>query len=424
MAQTASNLSSPSFRARLGTCIRCGLCLPACPTYDLFRTEMAGPRGRIALMRGVAEERAPLDGAVRRHLDLCLGCRACETACPSGVEYGVLLEETRAAIESRRRHGPFERITRWLALRRLLPSPTGLRWLARLARGPQLFGIPRLVAALGPARLGRLAALLPPIRRRRLSYRKPFPPSGKRRGIVALFHGCVQDAFLHQINAATIRVLQQNGYEVHVPRGQTCCGAAALHLGEADLARELAARNVDAFFGRYDFIVNNAGGCGAALKQYRELLGSTPVPEAARSFSARVRDISEFLEENLHQPPTGQVEGRATYADSCHLRHGQGVIDAPRELLRKIPGLDLVELDTPETCCGSAGVYNLTQADTADRLLDAKMADIAGAHVEYIVTSNTGCHLQLRHGARRARLDAEVVHVIELLDRSYAATGR
>ncbi|MDH3745467.1 MAG: (Fe-S)-binding protein, partial [Acidobacteriota bacterium] len=385
MIPSAATLSSTVFQTRLGTCIRCGLCLPACPTYELSRTEMEGPRGRIALIRAAADGRAELDGAVREHLDLCLGCRACETACPSGVEYGFLLEGAREAIESRRKPRVVERFTRWLALRQLLPSPKRLRLVAWLLRAKQLVGVPQLVAAIGPASIQRLAALLPPLRLRRTGYGQPAPAHGERRGIVAFFHGCVQDAFLHQVNAATIRVLQRNGYEVHVPRSQTCCGAAALHLGEAKLARELAVRNVDAFTGRYDFVINNAGGCGAALKQYGDLLRDTPVPETARSFSAKVRDISEFLGENLHSPPTGRIDGRATYADSCHLRHGQGVVEAPRELLWKIPGLDLVELSAPDTCCGSAGVYNITQRETADRLLDVKMTDVASTHAEYVV---------------------------------------
>ena len=249
---------------------------------------------------------------------------------------------------------------------------------------------------------------------------------------MAFFHGCVQDAFLASVNAATIRVLQRNGYQVHFPMRQTCCGAAQLHLGEEALARDLARQNIDAFLtpalaspvdegGEYDAIISNAGGCGTILKEYARLLQDDPVyAEKARRFAAKHKDISEFLVEHLNVLPRGKVNVRATYVDSCHLRNVQKVIRQPRELLRTIPGLELVELKQPDRCCGSAGVYNIVQAETANALLDAKMADIEAIGVNTIVTTNTGCYLQLLNDVRRKKLNARVVHLVELLDQSYA----
>ena len=248
---------------------------------------------------------------------------------------------------------------------------------------------------------------------------------------MAFFHGCVQDAFLASVNAATIRVLQRNGYQVHFPMRQTCCGAAQLHLGEEALARDLARQNIDAFEpspvhgggqgGDYDAIVSNAGGCGAVLQEYARLLQDDPgYAEKATRFATKHKDISEFLVEHLNVLPRGKVNVRATYVDSCHLRNVQKVIRQPRELLRTIPGLELVELKQPDRCCGSAGVYNIVQAETANAPLDAKMADIEAIGVNTIVTTNTGCYLQLLNDVRRKKLNARVVHLVELLDQSYA----
>jgi len=269
-----------------------------------------------------------------------------------------------------------------------------------------------------------MAALLPPLSTSYMDYRHVAPAIGPRHGTVAFFHGCVQEAFLSDINKATIRVLQRNGYEVHIPRGQTCCGAAPLHVGEDTLARDLARRNVDAFMEEeYDAIINNAGGCGAVLKDYGHLLKDDPAYVAkGHQFSAQVRDISEFLADHLHNPPRGEVHVRATYADSCHLRHAQKIVRQPRSLLQAIPGLELVELKRADQCCGSAGVYNILQVDAANAILDNKMADIAATGADTIITTNTGCYMQLLYGVRRAALKARVVHLVELLDQSYVET--
>lgn len=416
-------LASNSFKKKLQQCVHCGLCLPACPTYSVFGTEMDSPRGRIALMNAAADGRIPLNGAFATHITRCLACRACETACPSGVHYGDLVEQARVALEEEREPSLTERLARRLALRHLLPHPRRLRLLANAFRLYQRSGAEALARRLDvlPAPLDSMQDLLPPISTRQYSYNSPAPAIGEKRGTVAFFHGCVQDAFLADVNAATVRVLQFNGYEVHILRGQTCCGAASLHVGEQGLATELARRNIAAFeAGKYDAIINNAGGCGAILKQYGHLLeNDVQYADRAVRFSERVRDISEFLVEREFMPPRGEIRERVTYVDSCHLRHAQSIVQQPRNLLRAIPGLDLVELTQPDQCCGSAGIYNITQPATAQQILDAKMADIAGTDADTIVITNTGCHMQILHGVRRAGLDARVVHLTELLDEAY-----
>lgn len=419
-----NSLAQSVARERLSQCIHCGLCLPACPTYEVFRTEMDGPRGRIALMRAVAEGRIGIEGAFEEHIDRCLGCRACETACPSGVEYGALLDSAQETLAVQRTPSMPARLGRWLALRQALPHRRRLRRLSLLLRSLEVLGVMRLESvAWLPAPWRRMIALWPRGQSNTAvgEDRGPAPAFGEKRGTVAFFRGCVQDALFPQVNAATVRVLQRNGFEVHFPPGQTCCGAAAHHLGEGDLARDLARRNIAAFAsGTYDAILNNAGGCGAQLKSIEGLVADEPeMAAAAHAFAAKVRDVCEFLAENLHTPPMERVGVRATYADSCHLRHAQGVVSAPRALLGRIPGLELVELERADACCGSAGVYNILHPDTADQVLDAKLADVDGTGANVVVTTNTGCQLQYLYGMRKAGLEMRVAHVVELLDQAY-----
>lgn len=388
---------------------------------------MDSPRGRIQLMRAAADGRIDTSGAFQEHIELCLGCRACETACPSGVQYGLLFETARAAIAENQPQSRTEQVMRWLALRQLLPHRNRLRVMAALLRLYQALGLSALVRKLNflPAGLQNMEAILPPLTSSTIDYTQPALAQGEKRGEVAFLIGCIQDAFLGEVNAATVRVLQQNGYEVHFPRSQTCCGAAALHIGEGDLTRDLARQNVDAYSDRdYVAIINNAGGCGATLKEYAHLLADDPAyAERARAFVAKLQDISEFLATHLHNPPTGTVAKRVTYVDSCHLRHGQKVIKQPRQLIKAIPGISLIELQRPEMCCGSAGVYNIMQPAMANQVLDAKMEDIEGTQAEIVVTSNTGCHMQIIYGVRKAGIQAEVVHLVQLLDRAYQASN-
>jgi len=420
-------LNQPGFRRRLDQCIHCGLCLPACPTYAVNQLETDSPRGRIALMHAAAEGRIGLEGAFEEHLELCLGCRACETACPSGVQYGLLLETARAALAQVKQRSNRKRAAEFLqqiGLRGLLPYRRRLRLLARGMWLYQRLGLTRLahwILPRLPSALTTMEGMIPPIDLNFLDLSQPAPALGPRRDKVAFFVGCVQDAFLAGVNRATVHVLQRNGYEVHFPQAQTCCNAAALHSGDVEFARTLAQRNIDAFAeGDFEAILTNAGGCGAALKGYEHLLADEPAyMSKARTFVSKVKDINEFLADHLHHPPTGHVQARVVYVDSCHLRHGQKVVGPPRALLRAIPGVELVELQQPDMCCGSAGIYNLLQPEMANQVLDAKMADIRAANANIIATANTGCYLQMVYGVKRAGLSATVMHVVELLERAY-----
>jgi glycolate oxidase iron-sulfur subunit len=421
-------LTNDHVRGLMSQCIHCGLCLSACPTYNVFHTEMDSPRGRIALINAAAEGRIELEGTFQEHIELCLGCRACETACPSGVQYGMLYEAARTAIQETRTPGRLERAARWLGLRQLMPHQGRLRLLARTMKLYQVTGVQRVVRKLNvlPKPLRDMEALLPPLPSDYPDYSKPAPAIGEKRGEVAFLYGCVQDAFLSNVNAASVRVLQRNGYEVHFPLAQTCCGAAQLHSGEHNFTQELARRNIDACRGRdYVAIISNAGGCGATLKEYDHLLADDPLYGPwAKEFVAKLKDISEFLVDHLHNPPTGQVNARITYVESCHLRHAQKVVRQPRQLLNMIPGIEFVELKQPDMCCGSAGIYNIVQPTTANQILDSKLADVAQTRATTVVTTNTGCHMQMIYGVRKANLQAEVVHLVELLDRSYFEAER
>ena len=300
-----------------------------------------------------------------------------------------------------------------------------LKFVARLIKIYEKTGLQRLVRAtnLLPKTLQVMEGILPPIMLEFTKFNAILPAEGKQQGIVLFFTGCIQEGLLSGVNQATIRVLQRNGYAVYAPGEQICCGAAHLHLGDREGAKALARRNIDAFL-KHDCeaVITNAGGCGVSLKEYPHLMrDDNQYSEKAKAFAARVKDVNEFLFEHLVNPPQGQIQLKATYSDSCHLRHGQKVVKQPRELLKKIPGLQLVELQSPDRCCGSAGVYNISQVDTANQILEAKMADIVATGAEVIVTSNTGCHMQLVAGVRRAGLKARVVHVVELLDQSYQA---
>ncbi len=417
------------YRELLEKCVHCGLCLEACPTYAVFGTEMDAPRGRIALMRAAVDGKIDRDAFLTtfaEHITLCLECRACETACPSGVQYGKLIEGARIALEDLRRPGVGERFVRWVGMAQLMPHVGQMKLLARLMWLYQAVGLQWAVrtANVLPKPLHAMEGILPPITPRFTDTSQPAPAIGEKRGTVAFFYGCIQEAFLAGINAATIRVLQRNGYEVHFPQSQTCCGAAQWHTGGEALAKDLARQNIDAF-APYDVVVNNAGGCGLTLKEYPDLLRDDPdYAERAVAFAAKVQDFSEFIHSHLHRPPRGTLRVRATYNDSCHLRHGQHVIDQPRELLRAIDGLQLIDLKHPDRCCGSAGIYNIVQSETANAVLDAKMEDIAATGADIVVTSNTGCHMQLVAGVRRWRLNAKVLHIAEVLDLAYMAEER
>ena len=410
-------------------CVHCGLCLAYCPTFSELGTEMDSPRGRIFMIKSLAEGRMTLTDSVVDHLSLCLDCRACETVCPAGVPYGGLIEAAKAEIERARPGDTKRRIFRWLNFGVLLGHPAMLRAAAAGLRAYQVSGLQRLVRTTGLARAlpGTLSAweqLLPPIPSR--AERRPLPPmtaaQGERRGRVALLEGCIQSVVFGAHNRATARVLARNGWEVVVPRGQGCCGALNAHGGDHARAIELAKRTIDAFETvEVDAIVVNTSGCGAHMKAFGTLLaGDSQYRERAQRFARSVQDVSELLAREPLRGPLSPVALTATYHDPCHVVHGQKIRTQPRQLLAQVPGLTLVDLPESDWCCGSAGIYNLTQPEMAGRLLQRKVRHVLATGASAVVTANPGCILQIQQGLRHAGSSVEVLHLVEILDRAYA----
>ena len=406
-------------------CIHCGLCLNHCPTYRLWGLEADSPRGRIRQMLLVDQGKLELGDSFATHIDRCLDCRACETACPSGVEYGKLVEAARAQIEQNYRRPVLSQLVRNLVFRHLLPHPSRIAAAARVVRFYQHSGLQALARRSGVLRLLGLQQrerLLPTIDQELFFSRlgQTFPAQGKQRARVALFAGCVAQVSFSALNEATIRVLTANGCKVVLPSGQLCCGALAAHAGVRDVARQLARANLGVFLGEeFDAVVTNAAGCGSTLKEYEQLFpAGDPAHEKARAFRKRMRDVTEFLAEIGIVAPMKEVPLRVTYQDSCHLVHGQKIREAPRKLIRAVPGVELVEMALADHCCGSAGVYNVTQTDTAMALLGEKMQYARATRAQAILTANPGCLLQLRAGVEMHGTGQEVLHVVELLDRA------
>ena len=409
-------------------CVHCGLCLNHCPTYRLWHQEADSPRGRIRQMQLVDDGRLELGDGFVTHIDRCLDCRACETACPSGVEYGKLVEVARAQIEQHYTRPLASRVTRDFVYRRLLPYPRRIARAARLLRIYQRTGLAALARGTGILKLLGLddrERLLPKIDREFFfaELGQTFPAQGARRARVAFFAGCVAQVTFSELNRATIRVLQANGCEVVVPAAQVCCGALPAHAGVRDVARDLARSNFAAFpVENFDAIITNAAGCGSTLKEYTHLFAvDDPAHEQAAKFAAKMRDVTEFLAELGLAAPMRSVPLRVTYQDSCHLAHGQKIREAPRKLIRAVPGVELIEMPLADQCCGSAGVYNVTQTDTSLELLALKMESVGETKSQAIVTANPGCILQLRAGAAIHRTGHEVLHVVELLHRALAS---
>jgi len=406
-------------------CVHCGLCLNHCPTYRLWQLEADSPRGRIRQMILVNEGQLPLSSTFVDHIDKCLDCRACETACPSGVDYGKLVEHARARIEHEYERPWRERVTRNFVFNRLLPFPEQIARVAKLLRFYQRSGLQTLARGSGILHLLGVAkreSLLPRIDDEFFFGKlgKTFPAPGERRARVAFFAGCIANVTFSKLNDATIRVLAANGCEVVVPDEQFCCGALAAHAGVRETSRELARKNLAAFEREnFDAILTNAAGCGSTLKEYAHLF-SEDEPEFAKAtaFRSKVRDVTEFLAELGLTAKLRQLSVRVTYQDSCHLLHGQKVREAPRQLLRSIPGLDFVELPYSEICCGSAGIYNVTQTDASLELLEQKMRHAKETGARVIATANPGCLLQMRAGAEMHKTGQEVLHVVEVLDRA------
>ena len=409
------------------TCVHCGLCLNHCPTYRVLGMEMDSPRGRIYQVLQVDSGRLAIGDSFVTHIDRCLDCRACETACPSGVQYGHIVERARAQIEQHYRRPWLTRHARNFFYQRVLGHPRRLAVLARLLRFYQESGLRRMLRSSGLLKLigvAELEQLQPEIESHFFfdQIGKVFPAEGERRARVALHAGCIASVAFSELNHATIRVLNKNGVEVWVPQGQNCCGALQAHAGYRDEARKLARQNIAAMVDdRFDAIVTNAAGCGSTLKGYGDLLREVGEHDSAEKFSTKVKDVTEFLQQvGLRKPPQ-QLEVRATYQDPCHLAHGQKIRSAPRELLSAI-GLRLEEMPHPDQCCGSAGSYNVTQNELSMKILDEKMKDIACTSADLVVTANVGCMLQLRAGMKRAARKIPVKHVIEVLDSCYQSS--
>jgi len=404
----------------LDHCVHCGLCLNACPTYRELGVEMDSPRGRIYQMVQVTTGEAAINESYIEHIDLCLACRACESACPSGVQYGRLVEAARSEIEGAIQRPWRERILRNLVFRHLLPSKVALR-----LAGWGLFTVQKLgLQRLAPGRLGELNSLAPaaqpPFFYR--YYGQTLAAEGTRRYRVALLGGCIANISFARLNEATVRVLRKNGCEVSIPAAQTCCGALHVHSGRREEARELARKNIDALLdGGYDAIITNAAGCGSTLKEYGELLEHDPAYAAkAQSFSALMKDATEFLASIELNPKMTELPITVTYQDSCHLAHGQKIRTAPRKLLRAIPGLKFKEMPQSDSCCGSAGIYNVLHTDMSMAILEKKMDRVRGVRADVIATANPGCMLQLEAGVRKFGGASRVVHVVELLDEAYS----
>jgi glycolate oxidase iron-sulfur subunit len=406
-------------------CVHCGLCTASCPTYVELGDENDSPRGRIYLMRAVTDGRLELTPQVRGHLDLCLDCRACESACPSGVQYGRLIEPFRVAMEESAPNddSSHDWFHRWI-LFGIFPNPQLMRKLLAPARIAQRLGLMKAAEKLGlfrllPPRLRRLATMLPPPAPSAAALPPLLPAQGPRRARVALFTGCVADAMFRPTHWATARVLQRNGCDVVIPQTQVCCGAIHFHGGASEPARRLADENLAAFNDpTLDAVILNVAGCGAMMKDYGHHWHDARQAERA-AFAGKVKDVHEFLDQLGLVPPTGRIELTATYHDACHLGHAQKIREAPRRLLGQVPGLVLKELPESELCCGAAGTYNLTQPQMSERLSKRKLSRILETGATAVLTANAGCLLQIDREARLQRRHLWIAHPMDLLDLSY-----
>jgi glycolate oxidase iron-sulfur subunit len=418
----------------LNTCVQCGLCLPSCPTYRENYREQSSPRGRLHLMRSVYESKLDvLDPVFVAQMSECLDCRACEAVCPSGVKYGAVLEASRTQVQRARQERGLpsvqERVLRRFIFGWLFRDLRRLRAAAMLLRLYQTSGLQRLARGSGMLRLlgmERMEAQLPDLRRAFFVPRwQVYPAQGERRGQAGLLAGCVMSTAYAHVDRATIRVLTRNGWDVIVPERQGCCGALHAHAGEIETGRALMRRNIAAFQD-VDVIVSNAAGCGAALKEYSHLLKDDPIwAERAAAFSAKARDVTELLVSapDLRLPDLGPRTSdsglRVTYQEPCHLAHAQRITEAPRTLLRAIPGVKLVEMAESSMCCGSAGIYGITQPEMSVRLQEHKLGHALATEADVIVTANPGCAMQLEAGLRARGSPVKVRHIIELLDAAY-----
>jgi glycolate oxidase iron-sulfur subunit len=415
-------------QADLDKCVHCGLCLNACPTYRELGYEMDSPRGRIYQMVEVASGKRSVDEEYVHHMETCLACRGCETACPSGVEYGKLIEAARADIEQKKPRPFYQRWFRTFVFEKLLPSPTLLKLAGWGLYAYQKTGLQEMVRNSGVLKwlgLANVESLSPSAQMPSFfdQYGKVFPAEGERRYKVALLGGCMANVCFTDLHQATVRVLQKNGCEVHVPPQQTCCGALAVHAGEKQIGRQLARTNIDALIDAgFDALITNTAGCGSTLKEYHHLLEDDLThKDKSKRFVTMVKDVNQWLVEIGFRPPKQPIRATVTYQDSCHLLHGQKIKSAPRQILKAIPGLEFRELPQSDICCGSAGIYNVLQNEMAMELLTNKMRAANSLNTHIITSANPGCLLQLQAGVRLHGTGQQVCHVIELLDQAYRA---
>ncbi|MCC6176914.1 MAG: (Fe-S)-binding protein [Chloroflexi bacterium] len=410
----------------LSQCVRCGLCLPHCPTFRELHVETASPRGRLHLMRALGEGRVDVTDTFVSFMNQCLECRACEANCPSGVQFGSLMEATRAEIRARRPLPLRARLLGWLVFGQVFPKPGAMAAFASLLRLYQRLGIQALVRGSGalrllPGRLDEAESLLPRISSRFFEPKGRVPARGTVKKQAAFFAGCIMRVAFAETNRATVRLLSRAGCDVDLPEEQTCCGALHAHAGERERAKDLARRNIAAFErSGAEWIVVNAAGCGAMLKEYGELLANDVVwAERAHAFSARVRDLSEALADLPLPTPARPFPVTVTYQDACHLLHAQRIRQQPREVLQRVPGLTLVEMKDGDRCCGSAGIYNITQPEMAERLGEQKVENVEATRAEIVVSGNPGCLIQMRAGLERHGATTKAVHIADFLDAAY-----
>ncbi len=419
----------------LSNCMRCGFCQPACPTFRETGYEAASPRGRIALMKAVADGILQPDQDFVDQMNLCLGCRACEPACPAGVHYGQLIEQAREAIEDHaketNKYPAWIQFIRTFAFKTLFPHQDRLYTLGKLMRFYQKSGLNKLARGIGimklfPKHMAEMEQILPEATGKGLvnAVGTFVPAKGEAKLKVGMFRGCIMDVLFHETNVNTVELLTQAGCDVVIPPNQNCCGALHAHSGERALARDLAKKNIKVFKeADVDIIISNGGGCGAMLQEYDHLLKDDPEwKEDAVWFAKRVRDISDVMVEIGHKLEFKPLDKRVTYQDSCHLRNGMKVIHPPRQLIRSIPRVKYVELFEADRCCGSAGIYNVVQPEMSGRILEEKMEHVGNTQADILVTANPGCLLQMKLGIHRAGLEGriEAIHIVDLLARQLA----
>lgn len=403
-------------------CVHCGFCLSSCPTYLETGNELDSPRGRIHLIKAAEEGRIPMGSSLVKHLDLCLGCLACETACPSGVKYGSLIEMSRGQIERRFKRGLLERILRGFIFN-IFPYPRRLRLLLPFVYLIKALGLKKI---LTPTLLNRVSPsassmfhMLPEVSSAFGETLPAFYPAlGERKKKVALLSGCVQGVFFQEINRATVEVLRASGCEVLVPQNQGCCGALSIHSGRLEEGRRFARSLVDLFAAvDVDAIVVNSAGCGSTMKEYVEILRGDPAySEAAARLSAKTVDVMEFLLDTGIGAQLHPLDIRITYQDACHIVHGQGIRSAPRELLKSVPGLEFAEMPQSDHCCGSAGIYNIVQPEMSAKLLSRKIREIEKTGADYLAVGNPGCMIQIRKGLTNSESMTRIVHPVEILN--------